>query len=162
MSRALNHLHRLSAQSKDWPRSIYRKVRMMTEEQRKVIFEQDCEEFRSLNGFLWQVPVIVSTLTGGLWFGAAKVDDMPFIQASLFLLAGIANICFIVVLWRLRSGVMEPLLTNITAYQNRARSGGRYTMIVVFTVLLSSSALLSFSAFAIKAAEPLCRAIHAG
>ncbi|MEH2470609.1 hypothetical protein V1281_000149 [Nitrobacteraceae bacterium AZCC 2161] len=36
----------------------------------KVIFEQDCQEFRSLNGFLWQVPVIVSSLTGG--FGLAQ------------------------------------------------------------------------------------------
>jgi hypothetical protein len=42
-------------------------------EREKTIFEQDCQEFRSLNGFLWQIPVIVSTLTGGLWFGASKV-----------------------------------------------------------------------------------------
>ncbi|MGY3602751.1 MULTISPECIES: hypothetical protein [unclassified Bradyrhizobium] len=74
----------------------------------KVIFEQDCQEFRSLNGFLWQIPVIVSTLTGG-WFGAGKIDDR-FVQAALFLLAGCANLCFVVVLWRLRRGVMEPLL----------------------------------------------------
>jgi hypothetical protein len=36
-------------------------------QRQKTIFEQDCQEFRSLNGFLWQIPVIVSTLTGGLW-----------------------------------------------------------------------------------------------
>jgi hypothetical protein len=39
-------------------------------EKAKTIFEQDCQEFRSLNGFLWQIPVIVSTLTGGLWLCA--------------------------------------------------------------------------------------------
>lgn len=106
----------------------------------KAIFEQDCHEFRSLNGFLWQIPVIVSTLTGGLWFGAGKIDDR-LLQAALFLLAGCTNLCFVVVLWRLRRGVMEPLLGRITDYQGRPRSTGKYTMIVMFSILL----LLSFS-----------------
>lgn len=111
----------------------------------KVIFEQDCQEFRSLNGFLWQIPVIVSTLTGGLWFGAGKIDDR-FLQAALFLLAGCANLCFVVVLWRLRRGVMEPLLGRITEYQSRPRNAGKYTMIIMFSVLLTLSCLLSLAA----------------
>lgn len=114
----------------------------------KTIFEQDCQEFRSLNGFLWQVPVIVSTLTGGLWFGAAKIPGDVLIQASLFILAGVANLVFIVVLWRLRVKVMEPLLQRITEYQGRSRTSGKYTMIVVFMLLLLSSTLLSFVAVA--------------
>lgn len=113
----------------------------------KVIFEQDCQEFRSLNGFLWQIPMIVSTLTGGLWFGAGKIDDR-FLQAALFLLAGCANVCFVVVLWRLRRGVMEPLLGRITEFQGRPRNTGKYTMIIMFSVLLSLSFLLSLAAFA--------------
>jgi hypothetical protein len=87
-------------------------------QRQKTVFEQDCQEFRSLNGFLWQIPVIVSTLTGGLWFGAGKIDDR-FLQAALFLLAGCVNLCFVVVLWRLRRGVMEPLLGRITEYLAR-------------------------------------------
>jgi len=130
-------------------------------DRRKCVFEQDCQDFRSLNGFLWQIPVIVSTLTGGLWFGAAKIGDSSFIQASLFLLAGISNLCFIIVLWRLRGGVMEPLLEKITEYQGRPRSRGKYTMITTFTVLLISSAGLSFTAFALKMTPVLCRVIHA-
>jgi hypothetical protein len=125
------------------------------------IFEQDCQEFRSLNGFLWQIPVIVSTLTGGLWFGATKVDDSIFIQASLFLLAAAANICFIIVLWRLRAWVMEPLLERITAYQGRPRSSGKYTMIIAFSALLLFSSAFSLAAFAIKVAPLLCKSAHA-
>lgn len=130
-------------------------------QRRKVIFEQDCQEFRSLNGFLWQIPVIVSTLTGGLWFGATKVGDNPFVQSSLFLLAGVANICFVAVLWRLRKGVMEPLLGHITEYQGRPRNAGKYTMIIIFSILLVLSAVLSFMAFAIMILPKLCGALHA-
>lgn len=130
-------------------------------DRQKVIFEQDCQEFRSLNGFLWQIPVIVSTLTGGLWFGATKVGDSLFVQSSLFLLAGVTNICFIAVLWRLRKGVMEPLLGHITEYQGRPRNAGKYTMIIIFSVLLVFSSVLSFMAFAIMNLPKLCGALHA-
>ncbi len=125
----------------------------------KVIFEQDCQEFRSLNGFLWQIPVIVSTLTGGLWFGAGKIDDR-FLQAALFLLAGCTNLCFVVVLWRLRRGVMEPLLGQITEYQSRARNAGKYTMIIMFSILLSLSFLLSLVAFAMTLFSKVGPACH--
>ena len=125
----------------------------------KVIFEQDCQEFRSLNGFLWQIPVIVSTLTGGLWFGAGKIDDR-FLQAALFLLAGCANLCFVVVLWRLRRGVMEPLLGRITEYQGRPRNAGKYTMIIMFSILLSLSFLLSLAAFAMTLFSKVGPACH--
>jgi hypothetical protein len=113
----------------------------------KTIFEQDCEEFRSLNGFLWQIPVIVSTLTGGLWFGVTKIGDDSIVKPAMFFLAGMVNLTFIVVLWRLRKGVMESLLDRIHEYQGRPRSGGRYTMIRMFTALLAVSSFISFIAF---------------
>jgi hypothetical protein len=85
------------------------------------VFEQDCQEFRSLNGFLWQIPMLVSTLTGGLWFGVTKVDSDDFIKAALFLLAAAVNGAFIIVLWRLRHGVMEGLLDRIRLHAAYAR-----------------------------------------
>lgn len=112
----------------------------------KVIFEQDCQEFRSLNGFLWQIPVMVSTLTGGLWFGVDKVATGSFVRPALWFLAGLVNVVFVVVLWRLRAGPMETVLNRIHAYQSVARSGGKYTMISAFSVLLVLSALISFGA----------------
>ncbi len=116
-------------------------------EREKTIFEQDCEEFRSLNGFLWQIPVIVSTLTGGLWFGADKVTADSIGRPALWFLAIIVNIVFVAVLWRLRAGPMEHLLGRIHRYQGEPRSGGRYTMIILFSVLLVLSAIVSFLAF---------------
>ncbi len=113
----------------------------------KVIFEQDCQDFRSLNGFLWQIPVIVSTLTGGLWFGVDKVAAGSFVRPALWLLACAVNLVFVIVLWRLRAGPMENLLDRIHAYQGVPRSGGKYTMIIMFTLLLLFSAALSFIAF---------------
>jgi hypothetical protein len=62
----------------------------------KAIFEQDCQDFRSLNGFLWQIPVIVSTLTGGLWFGVDKVAKDSFVRPSLWILAFVVNVVFVV------------------------------------------------------------------
>ncbi len=112
----------------------------------KVIFEQDCQEFRSLNGFLWQIPVLVSTLTGGLWFGADKVASGSSVRPALWLLAFFVNVVFVVVLWRLRAGPMEALLDRIHAYQDVPRSRGKYTMISMFTVLLALSAVVSLIA----------------
>jgi hypothetical protein len=127
-------------------------------EKEKTIFEQDCQEFRSLNSFLWQIPVIVSTLTGGLWFGAAKLThDSVIIQSWLFLLAGVVNLCFVIVLWRLRAGVMEPLLERITAYQGRPRNAGKYLMIWMFTVILVFSSIFSFVAFGLLARAHICQ-----
>jgi hypothetical protein len=127
-------------------------------EKEKTIFEQDCQEFRSLNGFLWQIPVIVSTLTGGLWFGAAKLtNESAIIQSWLFLLAGVVNLCFVIVLWRLRAGVMEPLLERITAYQGRGRNSRKYLMIWMFTILLVFSSLFSFFAFLLLLRQHICK-----
>ena len=116
-------------------------------EREKAIFEQDCQEFRSLNGFLWQIPIIVATLTGGLWFGVTKVGDDRFIKASLFLLAAVVNFSFIGVLWRFRCGVMEVLLDRMHSYQGRPRyRKGRYTVISLFTIILLLSGMISLVA----------------
>jgi hypothetical protein len=115
-------------------------------DRKKVIFEQDCQEFRSLNGFLWQVPVLVSTLTGGLWFGADKVATGSVVRPALWLLSCCVNLVFVAVLWRLRAGPMEALLGRIHAYQDVPRSGGKYTMICMFTFLLVLSAVISLVA----------------
>lgn len=116
-------------------------------ERAKVIFEQNCEDFRSLNGFLWQIPIIVATLTGGLWFGVAQVGSDKFVQASLYFLAFAVNITFIVVLWRLRKGVMKRLLDEIHNYQGVPQTPGAFTVIWMFTILMALSGLISFAAF---------------
>ena len=38
-------------------------------------YEQNYEQFRSLNQIMWQIPVLAMTLTGGLWFGVSSIQD---------------------------------------------------------------------------------------
>ncbi|TIV49441.1 MAG: hypothetical protein E5V88_24645 [Mesorhizobium sp.] len=78
----------------------------------KVIYEQRCEDFRSLNGFLWQSPLIVMTLTGGLWFAVASFDINDRARSMLLIFAGISNLLMIIALIRLRY-VMQRVLADI-------------------------------------------------
>jgi hypothetical protein len=82
-----------------------------------------------------------------LWFGVDKVGANSFVRPALWLLACAVNLVFVIVLWRLRAGPMENLLDRIHAYQGVPRSGGKYTMISMFTLLLLLSAAVSFVAF---------------
>lgn len=65
-------------------------------------YNQNAEHFRSLNGLMWQIPLIAMTLTGGLWFGVSKVEANKAFQVCLLLLAAIGNMGLIVALGRLR------------------------------------------------------------
>lgn len=65
-------------------------------------YNQNFENFRSLNALMWQIPLIAMTLTGGLWFGVSSIKDMPLMRAGLLLLAAIGDFGLIIVLARLR------------------------------------------------------------
>lgn len=65
-------------------------------------YNQNFENFRSLNALMWQIPLIAMTLTGGLWFGVSSIKDMPLMRGGLLLLAAIGDFGLIVVLARLR------------------------------------------------------------
>ncbi len=83
--------------------------------------------------------------------------DSLIIQSWLFLLAGVVNLCFVIVLSRLRSGVMEPLLERITSYQGRPRNAGKYVMIWMFTIILVFSSIFSFVAFGLLLRVRFCQ-----
>lgn len=118
-------------------------------ERDKVCYEQNFEQFRSLNQIMWQVPVIAMTLTGGLWFGAASVGSMPGFQYLLLLLAAVSNFGLIFVLTRLRQ-VMNAYLTaiqqfNPTTFVEAKGEGilGRAPVVTTFRILLLLSAFIS-------------------
>ena len=52
-------------------------------EREKTAFQENASHLRSLNQFLWQVPTIAITLTGGLWFGVTKIDVIIVNQGLL-------------------------------------------------------------------------------
>ena len=115
----------------------------------KAAYEQNFEQFRALNQTMWQVPVIAMTLTGGLWFGAAKLGDMFAFQYSLLVLAMLANLGLVIVLTRVRY-VMGEYLRAIKEFHPSAFVGAEgkglhaaETVAITFRVLLLLSAVIS-------------------
>jgi hypothetical protein len=111
----------------------------------KVIYEQRCEDFRSLNGFLWQSPLIIMSLTGGLWFAAASFALSDAARTMLLVFAGLANLLMIGALIRLR-WVMQSVLTDIRGYDKKHKVGGNYIIVGIFSLLLLMTAFGSFVA----------------
>lgn len=68
----------------------------------KEAYEQNYQQFRSLNQIMWQVPVLAMTLTGGLWFGVSKIEDRPLLAVMLLLTAVVGNLTISVILLRFR------------------------------------------------------------
>jgi hypothetical protein len=108
----------------------------------KTIYEQRCEDFRSLNGILWQSPLIIMTLTGGLWFAVASFALSNAARSMLLLFACIANLLMIGALVRLR-WVMQQVLRDIRGYDGKPQTKGNYTIVGIFSALLLLTAVIS-------------------
>lgn len=108
----------------------------------KAVYEQRCEDFRSLNGILWQSPLIIMTLTGGLWFAVASFALSNAARSMLLLFACIANLLMIGALVRLR-WVMQQVLHDIRDYDRKRRSKGNYTIVGIFSAMLLFTAAVS-------------------
>lgn len=111
----------------------------------KAIYEQRCEDFRSLNGFLWQSPLIIMSLTGGLWFAVASFALSNSARSMLLVFAGLANLLMIGALIRLR-WVMQSVLRDIRAYDGLHAVGGNFIIVGIFSLLLALTAVGSFIA----------------
>ena len=112
---------------------------------KETVYEQLCNDFRSLNGFLWQTPLIFMTLTGGLWFAVASFDMTDDARSWLMLFAGLANLIMIAALYRLRT-VMQSLLDEIRRYDGRPAPGPNFFIVRCFSLLLLLAAAGSFAA----------------
>lgn len=80
------------------------------------IYQQQCAEFRALNAVFWQIPLIMMTLNGGLWFALASLDLTDIGQRSILVFAAVANGVFIIALVRLRF-LLSALLIRIHAVE---------------------------------------------
>lgn len=111
----------------------------MTEKE-ALVYQQNCEEFRSLNGFFWNIPLIMMTLNGGLWYSVASLDLGLGAQRGMLAFAVVANLVMVVGLQRIRS-IMEHLLESIRDFQETEKPPGRSRVIqVLFQGLLSLAA----------------------
>jgi hypothetical protein len=106
----------------------------------KVIYEQRCQDFRSLNGFLWQSPLIIMSLTGGLWFAVASFALSTSARSMLLVFACLANLLMMAALVRLR-WVMQQVLEDIRDYDGKRRTKGDYTIVRIFSAMLFFTAI---------------------
>ena len=104
----------------------------------KLVYEQTCEDFRSLNDIMWRVPIMVMTLTGGLGVAIATFDLSDPARRAISIFAAVINIAFIGVLIRLRI-VMQKLLQRIHAYQGTT-SGNGFIVVGIFSLMLAVAA----------------------
>lgn len=111
----------------------------------KVVYEQLCNDFRSLNGFLWQTPLIFMTLTGGLWFAVSSFELSPIARSWLLVFAGIANLLMIAALFRLRF-VMHKIMCRIQQLDGRPDPKMNFFIVSCFSLLLLTAAIGSFIA----------------
>jgi len=70
-------------------------------ERDKVAYEQNAQHLRALNQFLWQVPTIAITLTGGLWYGVTKIDSL-IVREGLLAFAALSDVLLVFVVFRVR------------------------------------------------------------
>lgn len=111
----------------------------------KVIYEQLCNDFRSLNGFLWQTPLIFMTLTGGLWLAVASFELSLLARGWLLTFAGLSNLLMIAALYRLRY-VMQRMMARIQQLDGRPDPRMNYFIVTCFSLLLLMAAIGSFVA----------------
>lgn len=109
-----------------------------------VFYEQWCQDFRDINQIFWRVPFIAMTLTGGVVFAVGTFDFAPSWQSAILYFLAICNICFIIIIWRLRMGVMEPMLERIHHYEGRQKQRTSYVVMIAFTVLFAAIAIFGF------------------
>ncbi|MDE4100140.1 class I SAM-dependent methyltransferase [Phaeobacter gallaeciensis] len=73
-------------------------------------YQQNYQQFRSLNQIMWQIPVLAMTLTGGLWFGVSRIPENTWLVTALLLTAVVGNGALFAVLFRFRH-VMDCYLS---------------------------------------------------
>lgn len=108
------------------------------------IYQQQCEEFRALNKIFWQIPLIMTTLNGGLWFALASLELTGLGQRAILIFAVLVNLVFLVALVRLRL-LLGALLKQIHAVRALEAKGGGVT-VVAFCTLLALAAVAAGSA----------------
>lgn len=108
------------------------------------IYQQQCEEFRALNGIFWQIPLIMTTLNGGLWFALASLDLTDLGQRAILIFAALVNVVFLIALVRLRI-LLGALLKQIHAVRALNAKGAGVT-VFAFCFLLALAAIAAASA----------------
>lgn len=124
-------------------------------ERQMACYEQNCQQFRSLNQQMNQVPTFGITLTGGLWYAAGAVQglDGP-IRFALLVFAGFSNLALILTVLRIRD-VIASYLEKIEEFYPLGFVPGKpkkpkiplgdYSMISIYCALAGLASVFSFA-----------------
>lgn len=133
------------------PELIYAReeaVRQRRFEKEKVCFEQNSEHLRSLNGLMWQVPLIAMTLTGGLWYGIAQLQPNSIAVQGLLILACATDALLILVMLRMRF-IFRKILEKTKEFYPKGIANTDHKVLfnalvcTIFCMLLALAASLS-------------------
>ncbi|TFZ03368.1 hypothetical protein [Ramlibacter rhizophilus] len=130
--------HRLSAQREEEARRAKRS---------EVVYLELGQHMRSLNTFLWQVPGLVIAITGGLWFGAASIENLQSKRIALGFTAAV-DLLMIPIVWRMRMLFQRNLAYQMKYESNTldgpaAASSWKYVVIGIWTLLLGAGGVIS-------------------
>lgn len=107
------------------------------------IYKRLGDDFRSLNVILWQLPPIMITITGGLWFAAANFKLTSSGQSLILMFVSISNVLMILAMLRLRY-VIFGLQKQIRAIDNLPTSQNPFLTVSLMSGVLALSAIGSF------------------
>lgn len=122
---------------------------------KKVCYEQNFQQARSLNDQMNRIPTIAITLTGGLWYGASLIQTVDtHIRFGLLLLAGVCDLALVMASIRIRD-VLQSYFEKIEQFDPESYASGRpskpklgalgnYSMINLYCCLMITVALMSF------------------
>ena len=104
------------------------------------VYTEHCAEFRALNTIFWQIPLIVMTLNGGLWFAVASLDLTDGGQRLILAFTALINFAFMCALLRLRV-IMESLLERIRKFEGRAKRSDPWAgfILLLFWILMGAA-----------------------
>lgn len=111
---------------------------MSTKEE--LIYEQQSNDVRALNTFFWQIPLIMMTLNGGLWFSVASLELDHTTQRGILWFAAAANVIMAFALTRVRD-IMGELLTETRKFEGRPAPETERVVVRLFCFMLLAAAL---------------------
>ena len=124
-------------------------------ERKRVCYEQNSEQARSLNAQMNHVPVLAMTLTGGLWFAAGALENInAVIRFCLLMFAGGCNLALIASVLRIRQ-IFDSYLEKMEEFHPESYANGKprkrkvpylteYSVIGIYCSLMGVGSLLSF------------------
>jgi len=109
------------------------------------IYDQWCEDFRSLQTVFWRVPFFAMTITGGVAAAVFAFDGAIEIKRALLVFIGVCNFILILIAWRVRK-IMEKLLVKIFKYEGLTKPKAGFFVLKCFSAMFAIVSIVAILA----------------